>query len=210
MQSGGSRICVVPGVVLWTGALDGPAQKALCDDVFARAKDAPLITPTMLKSGKPFSVRQTNFGSHGWVSDRGGYRYTPVHPQTGKQWPAIPDALLDLWDAVTGYRAHPQCCLVNLYRDAARMGAHQDRDEAALDAPVLSVSLGDTALFRIGGATRRGPSQSLRLASGDVLMFGGAARLAFHGIDRVLGGTSRLVPGGGRLNLTLRRVTVPP
>ena len=89
------------------------------------------------------------------------------------------------------------------------MGLHQDRDEQALDAPVLSVSLGDTALFRIGGTSRRSPTKSLKLASGDVLAFGGAARLAFHGIDRVMAGTSALVPGGGRINLTLRRVNAP-
>lgn len=209
MHPCGTRLDVAPGVVLWAGALDLPVQKALCEDVFARVQGAPFITPLMPKTGKSFSVQQTNFGSHGWVSDRDGYRYEGVHPQTGKPWPAIPQNLLDLWDAVTGYRAHPQCCLVNFYHGAARMGLHQDKDEDALDAPVLSVSLGDTALFRIGGVSRHGPTQSLRLVSGDVLMFGGPARLAFHGIDRTRASTSQLVAGGGRLNLTLRRVTLP-
>jgi DNA oxidative demethylase len=168
---------------------------------------APLYRPTMPKSGKPFSVEETNFGELGWVSDTSGYRYQTTHPATLAPWPSIPATLLALWDATTRGAAPPQCCLVNFYRGAARMGLHQDRDEDARDAPVLSVSLGDEAIFRIGGQTRRGPTQSLRLRSGDVLMFGGAARLAFHGIDRVIGGSSPLIAGGGRLNLTLRRVS---
>lgn len=118
---------------------------------------------------------------------------------------AIPQTLIDLWNETTGYPAPPECCLVNRYRAGARMGLHQDRDEEA-DAPVLSVSLGDEALFRIGGTTRRGPTRSVKLVSGDVLTFGGPARRAFHGIDRVTQGSSTLVPGGGRINLTLRRV----
>ena len=160
-------------------------------------------------SGKPFSVEETNFGPLGWVSDVAGYRYATHHPYTDQAWPAIPRVLLGLWDAATGYPAPPECCLVNIYRAGARMGLHQDKDEAALDAPVLSVSLGDEALFRIGGTTRRGPTSSLGLRSGDVLVFGGPARLAYHGIDRVMAGSSNLVPGGGRINLTLRRVTPP-
>ncbi len=171
-----------------------------------RAEAAPFYRPVMPGSGKAFSVEETNFGSLGWYSDRGGYRYVERHPVTGAPWPAIPPVLLDLWQAVTEGAAPSECCLVNLYRDGARMGLHQDRDEAALDVPVVSLSLGDEAVFRIGGTTRKGKTHSLRLRSGDVLAFGGPARLAFHGIDRVLAGTSSVVPGGGRLNLTLRRV----
>jgi len=195
---------IAPGVMLWRERLDRAAQKALLDAVLGAAE---FYRPVMPGSGAPFSVEETNFGPLGWYSDRDGYRYTATHPKTGAPWPAIPTALLALWDATTGYGAPPQCCLVNLYRAGARMGLHQDRDEQAADAPVLSVSLGDDALFRIGGATRRGPTQSLKLSSGDVLSFGGPARLAFHGIDRIVPGTSTLVPGGGRINLTLRRVT---
>jgi alkylated DNA repair protein (DNA oxidative demethylase) len=117
----------------------------------------------------------------------------------------MPQALLDLWRALSGATADADCCLVNLYRDGARMGLHQDRDEADFGFPVLSVSLGDTAVFRLGGATRAASSRALRLASGDICMLGGEARLAFHGVDRILAGSSRLIPGGGRLNLTLRR-----
>ncbi len=170
---------------------------------------APLYTPTMPRTGKPWTVRMTNCGPLGWVSDRSGYRYQPTHPDTGRPWPAIPQMLLDLWDETTGYKAPPECCLVNFYTDKARMGLHRDEDEQALDAPVLSVSLGDTATFRLGGLERKSKTQSFKLHSGDVLLIGGDNRLAYHGIDRVFPGTSTLLKDGGRINLTLRRVTKP-
>jgi alkylated DNA repair protein (DNA oxidative demethylase) len=161
-------------------------------------------------SGKPFSVQQSSFGPLGWVSDKSGYRYQATHPVTGRPWPAIPASLLALWDAVAPLFLAPvpppSCCLVNLYRDGARMGLHQDRDEADTSAPVIGVSLGDEALFRIGGTARKDPTRSATLASGDVIVFGGPARLAFHGVDRVRAGTSTLIAGGGRLSLTLRHV----
>ena len=205
----GIRLDVAPGVALWRGALDREVQRELLADVCTRAERAPFYRPRMPVSGKPFSVEMTNFGSLGWVSDEAGYRYSGMHPQSGCPWPDIPPLLLELWAEATAYPASPECCLVNLYRNGARMGLHQDRDEQALDAAVLSVSLGDAALFRIGGTSRRGPTKSLRLESGDVLTFGRPARLAFHGIDRVVEGTSELVPSGGRINLTMRRVTPP-
>ena len=148
-------------------------------------------------------------GPLGWVTDSRGYRYQPHHPATGRPWPPIPRALLAIWDEVAGYAAAPEACLVNLYRASAKMGLHQDRDEEDTAAPVLSISLGDDALFRLGGTSRQCPTRSLLLRSGDVVVLGGAARMSFHGIDRVLPGTSDLIPGGGRVNLTLRRVTVP-
>jgi alkylated DNA repair protein (DNA oxidative demethylase) len=200
------KLEIAPGVTLWRERLDRAVQKALLDDVLARVALAPFYRPAMPKSGAPFSVEETNFGPLGWISDRGGYRYAPNHPVTGKAWPDIPAALLSLWDEVAQYPAPPQCCLVNLYREGAKMGLHQDRDETAR-APVVSVSLGDEALFRIGGETRKDKTASVKLSSGDVLMFGGVARRAFHGIDRIRPGSSTLVPGGGRINLTLRRVT---
>lgn len=200
------KLEIAPGVALWREKLDRTAQETLLEEVFARVKKAPLYRPTMPKSGAPFSVDETNFGPLGWVSDREGYRYAKTHPVTGEPWPDIPPALLALWDEVAGYPKPPECCLVNLYRAGAKMGLHQDRDEQARDAPVLSVSLGDDALFRIGGDTRKGPTSSVKLSSGDVLTFGGAARMAYHGIDKVIAGSSTLVPGGGRINLTLRRV----
>ena len=185
--------------------------RSLVAEIMRCTADAPFFRPTMPGTGKPFTVEMTNFGPLGWVSDReGGYRYQPLHPATGRPWPPMPDILLTLWEESANYRAPPEACLVNLYRLAARMGLHQDANEKAADAPVLSISLGDTALFRYGGASRGGPTKSVKLFSGDVLMFGGPARPMFHGIDRIQAGSSMLVPGGGRLNLTLRRVTIPP
>jgi alkylated DNA repair protein (DNA oxidative demethylase) len=204
-----SALSVAPGIALWRERFDRREQDALIAEIFARAERAPFYRPTMPNSDKPFSVEETNFGPLGWYSDKSGYRYVARHPQTKESWPAIPDALAALWRDVSGFPAPAECCLVNLYRDGARMGMHQDRDEEATDAPVVSVSLGCEALFRIGGDTRRGPLKSLKLVSGDVLVFGGPARLAFHGVDRIIAGTSSLVPGGGRINLTLRRVTKP-
>jgi alkylated DNA repair protein (DNA oxidative demethylase) len=170
-----------------------------------RARQAPFYRPEMPGSGKPFSVEETNFGPLGWVSDRKGYRYQAQHPVTGKPWPDIPASLTALWDEIA-HAQPPQCCLVNLYRAGARMSLHQDKDEAALAAPVVSVSLGDEAVFRIGGVQKGGAIKSLKLASGDVVTFGGPARLIYHGIDRILPATSTLIPDGGRINLTLRRV----
>jgi alkylated DNA repair protein (DNA oxidative demethylase) len=156
------------------------------------------------------SVRMTNCGPLGWVTDKErGYRYQATHPVTGKPWPAMPRMLLDLWEEVAGYPHPPEACLVNYYAGAAKMGLHQDRDEQDFDAPVLSVSLGDTGVFRVGGRSRKDPTQKFELSSGAVFVLGGADRLAFHGIDRILPGTSDLLPEGGRFNLTLRRVTKP-
>jgi alkylated DNA repair protein (DNA oxidative demethylase) len=206
-----SAIPIAPGVSLWREYFRTKAQKALLDDVLERVKQAPLYRPAMPKTGTPFSVEQSNFGRLGWVSDRHGYRYQALHPVTAAPWPAIPQALLDLWSAIAD-AAPPDCCLLNLYRGTAKMGLHQDRDENDATAPVVGVSLGDEALFRIGGSfkdgtwARGGATKSVMLASGDVILFGGAARLAYHGIDRITPGSSRLVPGGGRLSLTLRRV----
>src|SRR3954452_951982 len=183
--------------------LDEAAQRDLLAAVLAAVAEAPWVVPVMPRTGRPFSVRMTNFGPLGWVSDRAGYRYQPAHPTTGRAWPPLPEA-------VAGSPHPPECCLVNLYREGARMGLHQDRDEEDLDAPVVSVSLGDEAVFRVGRTERGGRAAALRLRRGDVVVMGGPARLCFHGIDRVLAGTSPLVPGGGRINLTLRRVTRQP
>lgn len=193
----------LPGFRLWPGALDAAAQKTLLEQVLAAAETAPFYRP-VTPGGRPFSVEMTGLGPLTWVSDRAGYRYQPTHPVTDQPWPSMPQALLDLWDILTGWPVPPDACLVNLYRDEAKMGLHQDRDEADLTAPVLSVSLGDTAVFRIGPA-EGGRTHSLKLASGDICALTGPARLARHGIDRLLAGSSQLVPGGGRINLTLRR-----
>lgn len=204
----GSRITLGPGLFHVSGYLDRAAQERLRDDLAAVMEAAPPFQPRMPRTGKPFSVRMTNCGALGWVSDaEGGYRYQPTHPETGAPWPAMPALLQEAWRDLADCPAPPEACLVNLYDGAAKMGLHQDRDEEAFDAPVVSVSLGDTALFRIGGTTRGGPTRSIRLASGDAFVFGGPARLVYHGIDRVIAGSSTLLPEGGRLNCTLRRVT---
>jgi len=192
------------GFRLWPGRLDARAQAALLDEVSARLPAAPPYRP-ITPGGKPMSVEMTNFGPLGWVTDAGGYRYQATHPLTGRPWPDIPQPLLDLWTELADPQVPPDACLVNIYGAGARMGLHQDRDEADFSVPVLSVSLGDTAIFRLGGARRADPTRSLRLASGDVCRLGGSARLAHHGIDRVLTGSSQLIAGGGRINLTLRR-----
>ena len=207
MTAGPKGVAVRPGAMHYSSLLDEAAQRALVEELRVAASAAPFFTPRMPRSGKPFSVRMTNCGPLGWVSDVAGYRYQPHHPETGRPWPPIPSAVLDVWRAVSGRPDEPEACLVNYYAAAARMGLHQDKDERTFDAPVVSISLGDTAVFRIGGTSRTDRTTSLRLASGDVFVFGGEARLAFHGIDRVLAGSSSLLEKGGRLNLTLRRVT---
>src|SRR5262245_20253822 len=197
------------GLAYHPGCLGRDAQLMLLDALRRAIAAAPLFTPVMPKTGKPFSVRMTNLGPLGWVSDRAGYRYQAHHPATGRPWPPMPDHLLALWRRLGGYPHDPEACLVNYYAGSARMGLHRDQDEADMAAPVMSLSLGDTALFRIGGPARRGPTRSISLASGDVLIMGGASRLCYHGVDRILAGTSTLLPEGGRINLTLRRVTLP-
>lgn len=193
-----------PGVRVWQGLLDRSEQEALVRDIRAVVAAAPLFRPVTAR-GRPMSVRMTSAGSHGWVSDRAGYRYQTAHPE-GMSWPAIPQRVLDIWRVVSGVERAPQCCLVNFYDDAAKMGLHQDRDEADFTMPVVSISLGDDALFRVGGTTRGGRTQSVWLRSGDVAVLSDEGRLAFHGIDRTRPGSSTLLPKGGRINLTLRVV----
>jgi DNA oxidative demethylase len=195
------------GLRVVPGYLERAAQQTVLAAIRDVIASAPLYTPRMPKSGKPMSVRMTNCGPLGWMTDEGGYRYQPTHPATGAPWPPMPDSLLRAWTELSGYPLPPQACLVNVYGPDARMGLHQDRDEEDFDAPVVSLSLGDACLFRIGGTRRQGPTRSFRLASGDALVLGGAARLAFHGVDRIIPGTSTLIAEGGRINLTLRRVT---
>ena len=202
-------VTLADGLIYYPGFFDLAAQYALRDAIREIVRAAPLFVPRMPRTGKEFSVRMSNCGPLGWVSDERGYRYQPQHPETGAPWPAIPAALLEAWRVLADYPHPPEACLINMYDASARMGLHQDRDETDLDAPVLSVSLGDTCLFRYGGAQRRDPTRSIRLASGDVVMIGGASRLAFHGVDRIMPGTSALLAKGGRINLTLRRVTKP-
>ncbi|MET0606972.1 MAG: alpha-ketoglutarate-dependent dioxygenase AlkB [Beijerinckiaceae bacterium] len=200
---------IQPGAAWFPDYLDRPAQEALRDAIRDLVREAPLYVPRMPKTGKPFSVRMTNCGAFGWVSDEKGYRYQPTHPETGARWPPMPVRLLAAWRELSGYPHDPEACLVNFYDASAKMGLHQDRDESEFDAPVLSISLGDHARFRIGGTSRGGKTKSIELKSGDAFVFGGASRLAYHGVDRVYAETSTLLRDGGRINLTLRRVTKP-
>ncbi len=192
------------GFFLHPAALAPNEQADLVTDVLARISAAPFYHAATPGGGR-MSVAMTNLGPLGWVSDVSGYRYQSMHPITEASWPALPPILERLWRRYTGRSDSPDACLVNRYDAAARMGLHQDKDEKDLSAPVLSISLGDTAIFRIGGQVRRDPTGSVRLASGDICVLSGDARLAFHGIDRIIPGSSRLIPGGGRINLTLRR-----
>ena len=195
----------VRGVEVYKGALDGARQDALVAALREVVRQAPLFSP-MTPYGKAMTVRMTSAGRYGWYADRKGYRYERRHPD-GQAWPPIPEEVLEIWRDLVGRERLPDCCLVNVYRDGARMGMHQDRDEADFGWPVLSVSLGDSALFRIGNTTRGGKTESLWLESGDVVVMGGEARLVYHGIDRIRPGSSTLLEGGGRINLTLRVVT---
>lgn len=198
------------GFKIFPDYLSPAAQTELIAELREVVAQAPFFRPVMPRSGQPFSVEMTNAGPLGWVSDKSGYRYQPQHPASGNAWPAIPGKILAAWHDLTGYPAPPECCLINLYRgEKARMGLHRDADEEDFGAPVLSLSLGDSAVFRLGGPTRRGPTKSITLHSGTALILAGDARLAYHGISKVMAGTSRLLTGGGRLNLTLRRVTKP-
>ena len=194
------------GFRLHSAYLDHASQQSLAREILELAKEAPFYRP-FVPSGKPMSVEMTNFGPLGWITDAKGYRYEALHPVTGRPWPAIPQRLLQIWAELADASTPPDACLVNRYGAASRMGPHRDADEANFRIPVLSVSLGDAALFRIGGPGRRDPMTKLRLASGDVCVLAGDARLAYHGVDRIFFGDSRLIPGGGRINLTLRRAS---
>lgn len=192
------------GFRLLPGRLSAEAQGALLEQVLARVRQAPFVHQ-VTPGGKPMSVAMTSLGPLGWTTDADGYRYEPRHPTTGQPWPDIPQVLLDLWAELADPLVPPDACLINFYDAQAKMGLHQDRDEADFRFPVLSVSLGDTAVFRVGGLKRSDPTRSVKLSSGDVCLLAGEARLIHHGVDRILAGSSRLIPGGGRINLTLRR-----
>ena len=195
------------GIRHFPGFLDRAAQEKLVEDIRAVVADAPLFTPQMPRTGKEMSVRMTNCGPLGWVTDKErGYRYQAAHPLTGRPWPPMPQRLIALWNELGAYPHPAEACLVNFYSASAKMGLHQDRDEQDFDAPVVSVSLGDSCLFRVGGTGRADKTVSFRLESGDIVVIGGAGRLAFHGVDRIYPHTSPLLKQGGRINLTMRRV----
>ncbi|TLG71606.1 alpha-ketoglutarate-dependent dioxygenase AlkB [Methylocystis sp. B8] len=204
---------IVPGAFHYAGFLDKAEQTALAEEIAGVIAAAPLYVSTMPKTGAPMSVRMTNCGVLGWVSDKErGYRYEAQHPTTGDPWPAMPPRLLYLWNELTRYPKPPEACLVNVYDEKARMGLHQDKDEADFGAPILSISLGADCRFRLGGTRRGDPAIAFALASGDALVLSGPARMRYHGVDRILPMIATLMPPalapfGARVNLTLRRVT---
>ncbi|MBI1181264.1 MAG: DNA oxidative demethylase AlkB [Alphaproteobacteria bacterium] len=183
---------------------EAPALLAAVAAVTAAAPLRHLITP----GGLRMSVAMTNCGEAGWVSDRRGYRYDPRDPDTGRLWPAMPSvfrALAGRAAEAAGYAAlAPTACLVNRYRPGARLSLHQDRDELDLDAPIVSVSLGLPATFLFGGLARSDRPRRVRLEHGDVAVWGGPSRLAFHGIDPLKDGEHPLA-GRCRWNLTFRK-----
>jgi len=193
------------GAVVHKGYLDRAAQEAMAADVAGISDAAPFYRP-MTPWGKPMRVEMTSAGDLGWFTDRRGYRYVETHPD-GQAWPPVPAGILDVWSDLVSKERLPDCCLVNRYGADAKMGLHQDKDEADFSWPVLSISLGDTGVFRVGGLERSDPTESIALESGDVVILGGDARLAFHGIDRIKAGSSTLFSEGGRVNLTLRVVS---
>ncbi|GAB5447196.1 MAG: alpha-ketoglutarate-dependent dioxygenase AlkB [Gymnodinialimonas sp.] len=205
MESEESALSVeVGGIVVHQEHLSAEEQAELVEQVRRVVRAAPLYRPET-RTGRKMSVRMTSAGTFGWISDRSGYRYDRTHPD-GMEWPPMPPLALQVWRAVSGVARDPQSCLINYYDADAKMGMHQDRDEGDFDMPVVSISLGDEALFRVGGPERGGKTQSIWLKSGDVAVMGGAARLNFHGIDRLRAGSSSLLPNGGRINLTMRVV----
>jgi len=194
----------IRGVLIHRGRLTTPVQEtilAAIEHVIARA---PLFSPET-RFGRPMSVRMTSAGRYGWYSDRSGYRYINRHPE-GMPWPAIPPAILTIWHQLVPGNRDPECCLINVYGPKSRMGLHRDCDETDYSWPVVSLSLGDSARFRIGNLARGGPTESVWLHSGDVAVMGGPARKIHHGIDRIRFASSTLLPEGGRINLTLRVV----
>ena len=204
------ELAQAPGFRYYPAFLSPDQASALTAEVLALVHRAPFYRPRMPRTGQPLRNRMTNLGPLGWISDVTGYRYGETHPETAKPWPEIPRSIYAVWEALANYPHPPEACLVNYYEgENAKLGLHIDADELAVNAPVVSISLGDTALFRLGGPERKSPTQSLRLTSGDVVVLGGASRRYYHGVDRIYPGTSRLIPMGGRINLTLRRVTVP-
>jgi alkylated DNA repair protein (DNA oxidative demethylase) len=204
---------IAPGAFHYPGFLDEAARVALAEEIAEVIAAAPLYVSTMPKTGAPMSVRMTNCGALGWVSDKEqGYRYEPRHPKTGDPWPAMPRRLLELWNELTRYPKPPEACLVNVYDATARMGLHQDKDETDLAAPILSLSLGADCRFRLGGTRRGDGAIAFALSSGDAFVLSGPARMRYHGVDRILPTINTPLPPalaafGVRFNLTLRRVT---
>ena len=202
-----SQESLAPGAVILRGFASSRSALLLqlIHEVSERAPFRFMTTP----SGHRMSVAMTNCGVAGWVTDRKGYRYSARDPMTGQRWPALPAALLALAceaAARAGFSAFaPDACLINRYEPGARLALHQDRNEHDLEAPIVSASLGRPAVFLFGGYRRTDRPQQVLLAHGDVAVWGGAARLRFHGVQPLKVGEHPLL-GPCRMNLTLRKV----
>ena len=194
----------VHGIKLVRGFFTLGEQRTLIEDLRAVAMRAPPFHP-MTPRGLSMSVKITAAGRYCWYSDRKGYRYVDAHPETGAPFPPIPDLVLRAWQQFET-RGDPDCCLINHYAENTRMGLHRDEDEADFSFPVVSISLGDPALFRVALGEERTPTKSFWLETGDVMALSGERRLAYHGVDRIKFGETALLAQGGRLNVTLRRV----
>jgi alkylated DNA repair protein (DNA oxidative demethylase) len=201
-----SREVLAEGAVLLRGFAK-PVETGLLEALRAIVEQAPfrhMATP----GGYQMSVAMTNCGHFGWVTDRSGYRYDPNDPQSGKPWPAMPGSFRELAcqaaDRAGFGGFDPDACLVNRYQPSARMSLHQDKDESDFTAPIVSVSLGLPATFLFGGLKRSDKPRRFRLEHGDVIVWGGPSRLAFHGIAPLADGEHSLL-GRQRINLTFRK-----
>ncbi|MEO6781951.1 MAG: DNA oxidative demethylase AlkB [Bradyrhizobium sp.] len=201
-----SRQPLAEGAVLLRGLAARRQSElvAALHDVVAEAPFRHMMTP----GGHQMSVAMTNCGSVGWITDRTGYRYGQSDPETARPWPAMPLPFRELAGqaaAEAGFGGFsPDACLINRYRPGARMSLHQDRDEHDFGAPIVSVSLGLPAIFLFGGLKRSDKPRRFRLEHGDVVVWGGPARLAFHGVAPLADGEHALM-GRQRINLTFRR-----
>jgi alkylated DNA repair protein (DNA oxidative demethylase) len=194
------------GLRLYKTYLSQDAQCALIEDIRGCLRQAPLFQPAMPRWGTPLSVKMSNCGSLGWVADKSGYRYQTVHPDTQEPWPDIPQKLLNIWDDIAEWDQTPEACLINWYNSSAKMGLHQDKDESALSAPVVSISLGQPCQFIIAGLSKTDAKTKLLLESGDVLILRGKSRYYYHGVEKILSRSCFPLHANGRVNLTLRRV----
>ena len=197
---------IVPGAAILHG-FAAPFAPSIWRDVNVVAETAP-FRRMMTPGGHAMSVAMTNCGELGWLTDRSGYRYDPIDPLTGRRWPAMPAEFLTIAveaAAAMGF-AHfvPNSCLINRYEPGARMGLHQDKDERDFKQPIVSVSIGLPAIFVWGNETRAGPKKRFRLVDGDVVVWGGPARMAFHGVDALDEG-DHAITGQCRINLTFRK-----
>jgi alkylated DNA repair protein (DNA oxidative demethylase) len=194
---------IIEGLDYFPNYLSDEQIDILREDINFALTKAPLFRPSMPKTGRDFSVKMSNMGNVGWVSDKiGGYRYQSLHPDTKQNWPKISNNILNIWHKVTNLKTSPDCCLINHYNSKSKMGLHVDSDEKDFSYPVLSISLGDSALFRFGGLKRSDKTRSIKLNNGDVLMMSGQSRLIYHGIDK----TYLSNQFDNRINLTLRKI----